>query len=270
MNVGAQVYIYQQRSEQEFGKPFAQALDDVLAHVRGAGYAGVEIPLDLVATPEGVAQIGELLTRHDLELPSVYASGPLHTVEGRSTMWSVLDKVSEAKLLGIHALTFNPAPVHGRAKTADELRIQAETLDLLGSQLISRSVQLALHFHAPELAGGGRELWADLDHTSQANVALCLDTDWAWRGGVDPLAILGKYGHRLESLHLRDAKAGVWVEALGEGDHDYSPVISQVQALHFGGWLFVELASEPATVWTRPVASNLKLSREWVRRHFGA
>ena len=130
-------------------------------------------------------------------------------------------------------------------------------------------MNLALHFHAPELRDGGRELWADLDRTSRANVGLCLDADWAWRGGVEPLRLLERYGDRLISLHLRDARGGLWVQSLGEGEHDYRPLIERLQALEFDGWANVELAHEEGMEWSRSVEENLRRSREWARRQRG-
>ena len=74
MQIGAQLYIYQQRSNLEFGQPFEEALDAIFEQVSAAGYAGIEMPLALCGTPEGVQRIGELLNRHGLQLPSVYAA----------------------------------------------------------------------------------------------------------------------------------------------------------------------------------------------------
>lgn len=270
MQVGTQLYIYQQRSQQEFGRPFEEALDQIFAQVRAAGYAGVELPLALVGTPERAQRVGELLTRHELDLPSVYAGGPLHDAAGDDTVWDVLEQLAEAKLLGVRALTFNPAPERERAKTDQELAAQTRLLDHLGSQLQGRNVQLALHFHAPELRDGGRELWADLDRTNPANVGLCLDADWAWRGGVEPLRLLERYGERVVSLHLRDASGGTWAQALGEGGHAYGPLIERLRALQFADWANVELAYEEGMVWTRSVEENLRRSRAWVQQQFGA
>ncbi len=270
MQVGTQLYIYQQRSSVEFGKPFDEALGAILGQVQAAGYDGVEVPLVLCATAGEAQRLGDLLAEHGLQLPSVYAGGVLHDDQGSETTWAVLEQAAEAKALGFRSLVFNPAPLADRAKTDAELRAQARRLDQLGSQLQSRGLSLALHFHAPELRDGGRELWADLDGSSPANVDLCLDVDWAWRAGVDPLQILERYGERVSSLHVRDAKGGKWVQALGEGDHAYGPIIRRLRALNFDGWVNVELAYEEGMEWTRSVADNLRRSREWVREQFGA
>jgi inosose dehydratase len=269
VNVGAQLYIYQQRSMAELGQPFEEALEQIFGQVRAAGYEGVELPLGSCGTPEGVQRVGDLLAAHGLQLPSAYASGALHEDTANETVWAVLEEAAEAKPLGVRAITYNPAPARGRQKTDAELQQQARWLDQLGSQLQSRGLNLALHFHAPELAQGGRELWADLDGTSRANVGLCLDVDWAWRGGVEPLTILQRYGDRLVSLHLRDARGGKWSQALGDGDYDYRPIVERLRALEFDGWVTVELAYEEGMEWTRPIEENLRRSRDWVNRSFG-
>ncbi|HEY8744157.1 MAG TPA: sugar phosphate isomerase/epimerase, partial [Chloroflexota bacterium] len=171
--------------------------------------------------------------------------------------------------LGMHSLTFNPAPLRERSKTDQELRAQARRLDQLGQQVQSRGLTLALHFHAPELRDAGRELWADLDGSSRANVGLCLDVDWAWRGGVEPLQILERYGDRLISLHVRDAGGGTWAQALGDGDYDYGPIFQRLRDLGFDGWVNVELAYEAGMDWSRSVQDNLRRSRDWLRDQLG-
>jgi inosose dehydratase len=270
VQVGTQLYIYQQRSEIELGRPFAEALEQVFQQVAAAGYEGVELPLTLVGTPEDGERVGNLLAASGLQLPSVYASGVLHDERANDTVWTVLEQAAEAKQLGMRTLTFNPAPVSGRVKADQELQTQARWLDQLGSQLQSRGLNLALHFHAPELAQQERELRADLVGTTRANVGLCMDVDWAWRGGSDPLRLLDAFGDRLLSLHVRDARDVVWTQALGEGSYDYAAVVARLRALAFDGWINVELAYEEGMTWTRSVEENLRRSREWVRRVFAS
>ncbi|MGI8913721.1 MAG: sugar phosphate isomerase/epimerase family protein [Chloroflexota bacterium] len=269
MQVGTQLYIYQQRSSVEFGQPFEEALDAIFEQVRQAGYEGVEMPLVLCGTQEGAQRIGDLLGRHDLQLPSVYSGGALHDDSASETTWAVLEQAAEAKQLGIRSLTFNPAPARDRTKSDQELRAQARRLDQLGQQVESRGLSLALHFHAPELRDGGRELWTDLDGSSAANVGLCLDVDWAWRGGIEPLEILKRYGDRVMSVHARDARAGKWAQALGDGEYDYAPIFRRLRDLGFDGWINVELAHEAGMTWNRSTADNLQRSREWLRAQLG-
>ena len=43
---------------------------------------------------------------------------------------------------------------------------------------------------------------------------LCFDVCWAYRGGIDPLALIREYPARIRSLHLRNSVDGVLSEAL--------------------------------------------------------
>lgn len=269
MQVGAQLYIYQQRSVAEFGRPFGEALDKALAAVQAAGYAGVELTLDALNAPGTLERLGTLLARYGLQLPSVYCTAQLHTGDVPETVWTLLERMAEVKYLGVHTLVVNPTPERQRSKTSGELATEARWLDQLGSQLQGRGMDLALHFHAPELRHDGQELWYALEHTTPANLGLCLDVDWAWRGGVDPVRIIRASGPRIVELHLRDSRNGTWVQALGEGTHDYAPVIAALRAVGFDGWLYAELADEPGCEWTRSVRDNLALSRTWIARTFG-
>ena len=89
------------------------------------------------------------------------------------------------------------------------------------------------------------------------------------RGGVDPLSLIKEYPDRIESLHLRNSKDGIWTEAFCEGDIDHSKMSQLLRDIGFSGWLIVELAYEEKTVITRTLQENALLSREYVREVFG-
>ncbi|MCW8983980.1 MAG: LSm family protein, partial [Thermoanaerobaculales bacterium] len=60
--------------------------------------------------------------------------------------------------------------------------------------------------------------------TDPANVTLCLDAHWIYRGAgnsaVALFDVVKLYGRRVTELHLRQSKANIWTEALSEGDID--------------------------------------------------
>ena len=110
----------------------------------------------------------------------------------------------------------------------------------------------------------------NLDHTDPELVSLCYDVHWVYRGGVDPVALLNQYAVRCKMLHLRQSHKGIWTEFLGDGDVDYRQVAEVLHGANFEGWLFVELAIETKTQFTRPLKENARLSREYVRAMFAA
>ena len=105
----------------------------------------------------------------------------------------------------------------GLEKTDEELAIQARSLDLLGAALASSGVTLAVHAHDKEMRSGAREWHHILRHTDPAKVGICLDLHWVLRGRQNPLALLSVARGRVRDLHLRNSRAGVWLQDLGPG-----------------------------------------------------
>jgi sugar phosphate isomerase/epimerase len=100
-------------------------------------------------------------------------------------------------------------------------------------------------------------------------VNLCLDVCWAYRGGMDPLALIREYPARIRSLHLRNSIGGVLSEVLGEGDIDHVALVRLLEEIGYEDWLLVGLEYEQDTEVTRAVRENLRLSVDYVGEVFG-
>jgi sugar phosphate isomerase/epimerase len=107
-------------------------------------------------------------------------------------------------------------------------------------------------------------------HSKPEVVGWCYDVHWVWKGGVLPLDALRQYGDRVVTWHLRQSRNGVWWEQLDTGDIDYASVAQYATEHGLARRFSVELALEPGTKITRSVIENHRLSREFVRRVFGA
>nr|HPO09706.1 sugar phosphate isomerase/epimerase [bacterium] len=177
------------------GKDPKENLDLIFEEVHSAGYEGVETFADYVATPVQAARITELLDKHQLKLTGLYRGGVLHEEEKAKRAVDEIGKLAGiAFALDCPHIIVNPDPLHDREKTEQELDIQAQNLNKAGELAKVAGVCLNLHFHAPELRNDGRELRWDMDKTDPALVFLCDDVHWMYRGGVDPYALLEKYG----------------------------------------------------------------------------
>jgi inosose dehydratase len=138
----------------------------------------------------------------------------------------------------------------------------------LGADLKLRGLRLLVHAHAPEMANHAREWRYFFHHTTAANVGICLDTHWVYRGGEIVMEILTEAGTRVGDVHLRNSANGIWLEELADGDVDYKAVAAELKKLRYKGWLTVELAWDPQTQRTRPLVEDLKRSREYTERVF--
>jgi len=247
--------------------PFLERVDEAFAAIKRAGFENVE---GMLGWHED-RRFLEALERHDLDCPALYCGGTFHIEEqADKTIADLLSQAAAAvDALGISVLNCNPNPKpDGSTKTDEELATQARALDVLGGELLSHGVRLALHNHTPAMRQGAREVHSNLRNTSPGKVWLNADVEWIHHGGGDPLAILEEYGDRTASLHLRDAVGTTWVQALGEGEIDFQAIAEVLRRKGFTGVISLELATAPETQRTRTFEENHRLSRQFIREVF--
>jgi len=267
--LSAQIYVWTQHFNAQ-KKPLAEGIGEALAAVRRAGYRRIEL-MSSCYQPGVREKTLEAMKQTGIEVPIVYHGGPMHEEEAaEKTITEALELADLVKASGTRFINLNPAPKPKRERKSDEeLATQARLVNRLGGELKKRRMGLLLHHHDPEMAENAREWRHLLQNTDPAVANLCMDLHWVLRGGQDVMALLREGGSRLGGLHLRNSKQNVWTEALGEGDIDYSKVAAYLRQIRFSGYLLVELAYEKATVITRPLEENLRLSRLYVEKVFG-
>ncbi len=74
------------------------------------------------------------------------------------------------------------------------------------------------------------------------SIGLCPDTAHVQAGGGDPTAILRDYASRVNYVHLKDIKQGVFVP-LGQGEQNYNQILTALKESGYDGWITVELDS---------------------------
>ena len=87
---------------------------------------------------------------------------------------------------------------------------------------------------------------------------------------MQPADALREYGDRVVTWHLRQSRDRIWWETLDTGDVDYVWIAQYAKEHQLPRRFTVELALEAGTKVTRTVAENHRLSREYVRKVFGA
>jgi sugar phosphate isomerase/epimerase len=171
---------------------------------------------------------------------------------------------------GCKAIVNNPDPKAGDApKTDAELEVQADSLNRMGRTLAQHGFELRVHHHTPQLEQNAREWRHILRHTNPEYVHICVDVDWAYEGGFEPLPFLRDIGNRLQEIHVRSAKNKLWLEDLEDSDIDYRAVAAYLREAGLAPLIVVELAYRPKTVITRPLEEDLRLSRLYAERIFG-
>jgi len=170
---------------------------------------------------------------------------------------------------GCMAIVNNPDPKRADApKTDAELGVQAESLNRMGRALAQHGFELRVHHHTPQLVDNAREWRHILHHTDPEYVHICVDVDWAYEAGFEPIGFLREVGNRLREIHVRSAKHGLWLEDLEESDIDYHQVAKYLAEEGLAPLIVVELAYRPKTVVTRSLEEDLRLSRLYAEKIF--
>jgi inosose dehydratase len=267
LRIACQCYVFEQDYAERKQKTIDH-VDEILGDVSAAGFHAVELTSNYFP-PDKTAGSLALLDKHGLALPIAYISGPMHDDRWQKTNETALafaDRLKPHK--GLEAISFNcyPKP-KSEAKTDAELATEAHALEQLGTDLKHRGLRLLVHAHAPEMADHARE-WRYFFHHTTANVGICLDTHWVFRGGENVMDILTEAGNRIGDVHLRNSVNKIWLEEFADGDVDYKAVAAALKKQHYKGWLTVELAWDPQTQRTRPLVEDLRRSREYAERIF--
>ena len=241
---------------------------DGVAAVVKTGVQGFEPIGD---SPDQIRKLTALLKENGLEMRSLYVNSKLHEAEdAKASIDLVLSIAEEAAKAGAKIVVTNPSPIRWGGpenKSDPQLRAQARALDSLGAELRTRGMMLAYHNHDAELRVGAREFHHMLTATDPANVKLCLDAHWVYRGcGNSQIALFDAVEHyhdRIVELHLRQSEGGVWTEVFKmDGDIDYHRMFDQLEGWNIRPHLVLEQAIEEDTPDTMTAVEAHVRSRE--------
>jgi len=258
---------------QREGRDFNQSLDAGLADVAASGLDGYEPGVG--GTGE-IDRLAPLLKKHGLAMRSLYVNSELHEADkAKASIASVLSVAQKAKSVGTRIIVTNPSPLQWggpKNKNDAQLKTQAAALNELGAKLKAMGLTLAYHNHDMELREAAREFHHMMLGTDPANVTLCLDAHWVYRGAgnsqVALFDIVKLYGGRVSELHLRQSRDGVWSETFGAGDIDYAALADALRAHQVRPHIVLEQAVEQGTPQTMKSVVAFRKSTQYVRRLF--
>ncbi len=262
-------YIFQQYA-QSLNQPLKDVIGQVLPMARTAGFRNLELSPAFFA-PECRDRTVALIRSQGLLMPSLYVGGSMHEEEGADrTIATALEFGNLCAPFGCKAIVNNPDPKRGgESKTDAELGVQAESLNRMGRTLAQHGFELRVHHHTPQLAENAREWRHILHHTDAEYVHICVDVDWAYEGGFEPIPFLREVGNRLREIHVRSARNKLWLEDLEDSDIDYRKIAEYLSKDGLAPLIVVELAYRPNTTITRSLEEDLRLSRMYAERVFG-
>lgn len=258
---------------QREGKDWFSDLDASLKALRDAGFSGYE---PAFASVDEVANLAPRLPAQKLWCSSLYFGPTLHEPEAAEK--GIADELAVARAaapLGIQIVVSNPSPIRwggDENKSDAQLRLQAESLNRLGAGLRELGVSLAYHNHDAEMRASAREFHHMMLGTDPANVKLCLDAHWVFRGAgnsaVALFDIVRLYADRVVELHLRQSQDGTWSEVFGPGDIDYRRLADVFLGRGLRPHLVLEQGPEAGTPQTMAAMEALKRSLAYVEDVF--
>jgi sugar phosphate isomerase/epimerase len=242
-----------------------------LSDVQDAGYRRLEmISGTVLAKP--VPEILALLEQYGLMINHVYFGGRLYPPEGADkTIHRAVEILEYCKPLGSPEFMFDPFSDRGPI-TDEDAKSQNRGLDRLGREVKDRGMKLLVHNHQGPMRYGAKEWLGVLRNTDPAVVSMCLDLDWTYHAGTDPLPLLYEAGDkgRLGALHLRTQRNGVTDQTMEDGgDVDFLKVAAYLKKIRFDGTLVEETEWMRETKVTRSARENKKLARIWCEKTFG-
>ena len=240
-----------------------------LDELKNLGVDGIEATLGTATDAEN---IGKRLADHGLAMRSVYTGINVHDENAaEKEIARVLALGEKAKSVGTEIIVFNPAPKSGKSDA--ELIFQSKNLDTVGAGLKKIGLSFAFHYHTTELEFGGREFHHILCGTDPANVSLCFEQHWSYRGsGNSQVAVfdhLKLYADRSVEVHLRQSKGNVWSETFSDGDIDNVRLAAGFKKRPQMPHVVLEQAAEKDTPKTMGPADAIRQSIEYIRRVFG-
>ena len=249
----------------------AFTMDDALRDAAAIGYCGVERGRRMPADTEGLQAY---LDRHGLALCGGWCSGALMTRSVAEEIESVRAQVAQFVALGAPCLVYaecsntvqgdRGVPMGRRPKLgSDEIAAYAAKLSELAKWMADEGMALSYHHHM----GSMIEDAEDVDRLmagSSAEVNLLYDTGHLAFGGADPLAVLDRWGDRVNPVHVKDVRPEVTARARtegmsfldavaagaftvpGDGALDFESVARRLAAMDYDGWIVVEAEQDPA------------------------
>jgi inosose dehydratase len=269
LQLSVEGYIFQQYAERR-KKPLAEIIPEALPMARAAGFRNIELNAAFFAT-ETRDRTLSLLHSLELKMPSIYVGGALHSeAEAERTIANALELIQVAAPFGCKSVVTNPDPKAGdQPKTEDELAAEAKGLERMAAAIAKVGCELRVHHHTPQLENHAREWRYILAHTDPTLVRVCVDVDWAYEGGFEPVPFLRETGQRLREIHVRSARNKVWLQSVEDSDIDYRQVAQYIEGAQLDPLVVVELAYRAETVVTRPLEEDLRRSRIYTQQVFG-
>lgn len=251
----------------------AYTMDDALRESAAIGYAGVERGQRM---PQDTDGLRAYLDRYGLALCGGWYSGTLLANDLEAEKRAAAPQIAQFAELGAPVMVYGECsntiqsdrlvPVNARPKlNADQMARYAEDMTRFAEWAEAEGMPLSYHHHMGAVVEAGEDVDALMARSGEV-LKLCYDTGHLRFGGADPLAVLDRWGHRVNHVHYKDVRPPVVERARAEdlsfldavlegaftvpgdpeGSVDFAAVTERLARMGYDGWIVVEAEQDPA------------------------
>jgi inosose dehydratase len=245
-------------------------LETCLAETRAAGYAGTELGGKF---PRSAAELGPILQSYQLELVSGWYDGGILDRDVSAEFDRILPHLTLLRDLGCKVVVYADTsrgrhdgiyqPISQRPRLTDQdWPAYGAKLTALAERMATFGVGMAFHHHMGTIVESDAEIDRLMAKTGEA-VGLLFDTGHCLFAGGDPLSLLRRHIDRVVHFHCKDVRPDVlktaratdmsFMDAVmdgiftvpGDGCVAFQPLLEQLHAARYDGWLVVEAEQDP-------------------------
>ncbi len=219
--------------------PIEQAMKDISS----LGYEGFELfDGNLMQYADRKDELQSLMQNLHLEMVAVYSGANFIYPDVLAEELAKIEQV--AKLAAeFHAtyLVVGGGAIRSTGNVEQDYQRMGQALDRVAEMAQHTGLVATYHPHLGTCVQSPDQLETLFKYTS---IGLCPDTAHVQAGGGDPTAIIRQHASRVNYVHLKDIKQGVFMP-LGQGEQNYSQILTALKEASYDGWITVELDSFP-------------------------
>jgi inosose dehydratase len=217
--------------------------EQALRDISSAGYAGFELfDGNLMQYADRKDELRNLMQSLHLEMVGVYSGANFIYPEVLGEELAKIEKVAQlAAQFGATYLVVGGGAVRSTGIIEQDYQQLGQALEKVAELARELGLVPTYHPHLGTCVQAPDQLEKLFQYTG---IGLCPDTAHVQAGGGDPVALLRQYASRINYVHLKDIKQGVFLP-LGQGEQNYSQMMAALKDAGYDGWITVELDSFP-------------------------
>lgn len=245
--------------------------EDVLGDMSGLGFTGTEYCRKF---PQDAASLKALLAKYNMVMSSQWNSVHFSDAARKEVeLEKYKRRVDFLAEMGCkHVVTCESGNTFENL-TQNKVSIEELTeaqwgslidgLHRAGQYCRDKGMKLVYHYHGETVIEKPAQIDRLMAATDPELVHLLYDTGHAYYGGYDPLELLNRYYERIAYIHLKDIRQAQLEQLIesglrfrtgvqngvftvpGDGCIDFAPIVQQLQARGYDGWIIIEAEQDP-------------------------